>query len=125
MAGKKEGAQRVLDAKASAMKVQQRLVPAAMGIVLIGIVVAYFSRWEFGLATVLMCGLLFQYALERMNTIVEASIANGLKDMGWDADTELDDQTLEKNPEHRKPLGDGHEQQSPDRGFLRSRASES
>ena len=96
MAGKKEGAQRVLDAKASAMKVQQRLVPAAMGIVLIGIVMAYLSRWEFGLATVLMCGLLFQYALERMNTIVEASIANGLKDMGWDADTELDDQTLEK-----------------------------
>lgn len=96
MAGKKEGAQRVLDAKASAMKVQQRLVPAGMGIVLIGIVVAYLSRWEFGLATVLMCGLLFQYALERMNTIVEASIANGLKDMGWDADTELDDQTLEK-----------------------------
>ena len=96
MAGKKEGAQRVLDAKASAMKVQQRLVPAAMGIVLIGIVVAYLSRWEFGLATVLMCGLLFQYALERMNTIVEASIANGLKDMGWEADTELDDQTLQK-----------------------------
>lgn len=96
MAGKKEGAQRVLDAKASAMKVQQRLVPAGMGIVLIGIVVGYLSRWEFGLATVLMCGLLFQYALERMNTIVEASIANGLKDMGWDADTELDDQTLEK-----------------------------
>ncbi len=96
MAGKKEGAQRVLDAKASAMKVQQRLVPAALGIVLIGIVVAYLSRWEFGLATVLMCGLLFQYALERMNTIVEASIANGLKDMGWDADTELDDQTLQK-----------------------------
>ena len=96
MAGKKEGAQRILDAKASAMKVQQRLIPAGVGIVLIGVVVAYLSRWEFGLATVLMCGLLFQYALERMNTIVEASIANGLKDMGWDADTELDDQTMEK-----------------------------
>ncbi|MBH35163.1 MAG: hypothetical protein CMB74_06935 [Euryarchaeota archaeon] len=96
MAGKKEGAQRILDAKASAMKVQQRLIPAGLGIVLIGVVVAYLSRWEFGLATVLMCGLLFQYALERMNTIVEASIANGLKDMGWDADTELDDQTMEK-----------------------------
>jgi len=96
MAGKKEGAQRILDAKASAMKVQQRLIPVAMALVVIGIVVAYLSRWEFGLATVLLCGLLFQYALERMNTIVEASIANGLKDMGWDADTELDDQTLEK-----------------------------
>ena len=96
MAGKKEGAQRILDAKASAMKVQQRLIPAGLAIVLIGVVVAYLSRWEFGLATVLMCGLLFQYALERMNTIVEASIANGLKDMGWDAETELDDQTMEK-----------------------------
>lgn len=96
MAGKKEGAQRILDAKASALKVQQRLIPAGLGIVLIGVVVAYLSRWEFGLATVLMCGLLFQYALERMNTIVEASIANGLKDMGWDAETELDDQTMEK-----------------------------
>lgn len=96
MAGKKEGAQRILDAKASALKVQQRLIPAGLGIVLIGVVVAYLSRWEFGLATVLMCGLLFQYALERMNTIVEASIANGLKDMGWDAETVLDDQTMEK-----------------------------
>ena len=96
MAGKKEGAQRILDAKASALKVQQRLIPAGLGIVLIGVVVAYLSRWEFGLATVLMCGLLFQYALERMNTIVEASIANGLKDMGWDAETELDDQAMEK-----------------------------
>ena len=96
MAGKKEGAQRILDAKASAMKVQQRLIPAGVGIVLIGVVVAYLSRWEFGLATVLMCGLLFQYAVERMNTIVEASIANGLKDMGWDAETELDEQTMEK-----------------------------
>ena len=96
MAGKKEGAQRILDAKASAMKVQQRLIPAGLGIVLIGVVVAYVSRWEFGLATVLMCGLLFQYAVERMNTIVEASIANGLKDMGWDAETEIDDQTMEK-----------------------------
>ena len=96
MAGKKEGAQRILDAKASAVKVQQRLIPAGVGIVLIGVVVAYLTRWEFGLATVLMCGLLFQYAVERMNTIVEASIANGLKDMGWDAETELDEQTMEK-----------------------------
>lgn len=78
------------------MKVQRRLIPAGLGIVLIGVVIAYLTQWEFGLATVLMCGLLFQYALERMNTIVEASIANGLKDMGWDAETELDDQTMEK-----------------------------
>ena len=96
MAGKKEGAQRILDAHASAAKVNRRLVPSGIGIVLIGVVVGALTRWEFGLATVLMCGLLFQYAVERMNTIVEASIANGLKDMGWDAETELNEETLEK-----------------------------
>ena len=43
-----------------------------------------------------MCGLLFQYAVERMTTILDAGVINGLKDMGWDVDTELDEATLEK-----------------------------
>ena len=94
MGSKKEGAQRVLDAHASSLKVKGRLVPVAVGILAIGLVVAYLTRWEFGLATVLMCGLLFQYAVERMNTLLEASIANGLKDMGWEQPDELDEKTL-------------------------------
>ena len=96
MGSKKEGAQRVLDAHASSSKVKGRLVPVAVGILAIGLVVAYLTRWEFGLATVLMCGLLFQYAVERMNTLLEASIANGLKDMGWEQLDELDEETLSK-----------------------------
>lgn len=96
MAGKKEGAQRVLDAHASRLRVKQRLVPVGVIIVFIGIGVAALTRWEFGLATVLLCGLLFQYAVERMTTILDAGIINGLKDMGWDPETELDEQTLEK-----------------------------
>ena len=96
MGTKKEGAQRVLDAHASSLKVKERLVPVAVGILAIGLVVAYLTRWEFGLATVLMCGLLFQYAVERMNTLLEASIANGLKDMGWEQPDELDEKTLSK-----------------------------
>ena len=96
MGSKKEGAQRVLDAHASSLKVKGRLVPVAVGILAIGLVVAYLTRWEFGLATVLMCGLLFQYAVERMNTLLEASIANGLKDMGWEQPDELDEKTLSK-----------------------------
>ena len=97
MGSKKEGAQRVLDAHASSLKVKGRLVPVAVGILAIGLVVAYLTRWEFGLATVLMCGLLFQYAVERMNTLLEASIANGLKDMGWEQPDELDEKTLSKS----------------------------
>lgn len=96
MGSKKEGAQRVLDAHASRMKVKQRLLPVALVILFIGIGVAALTRWEFGLATVLLCGLLFQYAVERMTTILDAGVINGLKEMGWDIDTELDESTLEK-----------------------------
>ncbi|MFZ8907257.1 MAG: hypothetical protein ACO2Y2_07985 [Poseidonia sp.] len=96
MGSKKEGAQRVLDAHASRMKVKQRLLPVALMILFIGIGVAALTRWEFGLATVLLCGLLFQYAVERMTTILDAGVINGLKEMGWDVDTELDEPTLEK-----------------------------
>ena len=96
MGSKKEGAQRVLDAHASSSKVKGRLVPVAVGILAIGLVVASLTRWEFGLATVLMCGLLFQYAVERMNALLKASIANGLKAMGWEQLDELDEETLSK-----------------------------
>lgn len=96
MGSKREGAQRVLDAHASRLKVNQRLLPVAVVILLIGIGVAVLTRWEFGLATVLLCGLLLQYAVERMTTILDAGVINGLKDMGWDVETELDEATLEK-----------------------------
>ena len=96
MGSKKEGAQRVLDAHASRLKVKQRLLPVAVVVLLIGIAVAARTRWEFGLATVLLCGLLFQYAVERMTTILDAGVINGLKEMGWDVDTKLDDATLAK-----------------------------
>ena len=96
MGSKREGAQRVLDAHASRLKVNQRLLPVAVVILLIGIGVAVLTRWEFGLATVLLCGLLLQYAVESMTTILDAGVINGLKDMGWDVETELDEATLEK-----------------------------
>ena len=94
MATKKEGAQRILDAHASSKTVRRRLLPVAIGIVLVGGGVTALTSWHFGLATVLVCGLLMQYAVERMNTILEASVASGLKAMGWDADTTLDEDCL-------------------------------
>ena len=96
MGSKKEGAQRILDAQASSRRVKNRLLPVAAAILVVGLVVAYLSRWEFGLATVLICGLLLQYAVERMNTLLAASIANGLKDMGWEHPGEFDEETLKK-----------------------------
>lgn len=93
---KREGAQRILDAHASLQKVRGRTAFGVVVIVLISVAVTVLTSWHFGLATALMCGLLLQYAIERMNVIIRASIANGLKDMGWDVDTELDEAALEK-----------------------------
>jgi hypothetical protein len=93
---KREGAVRILDAQASRSKLKGRIVAGATVIVVASLGVGVLTRWEFGLATLLMCGMLFQYAMERMNTLLEASEINGLKAMGWDADTELNEQTLEK-----------------------------
>ena len=94
MATKKEGAQRILDAHASSKTVRRRLLPVAIVIVLVGGGVTALTSWDFGLATVLLCGLLMQYAVERMNAILEASVATGIRDMGWDADTALTEETL-------------------------------
>jgi hypothetical protein len=44
MGSKKEGAQRVLDAHASSSKVKGRLVPVAVGILAIGLLVAYLKE---------------------------------------------------------------------------------
>ena len=92
--GKREGAQRILDALATKEKMKTRVLLAGGVILLATVGVAYASRWEFALATLLMCGMLLQYAVERMNTIVDAGVANGLKTMGWEATTELTEETL-------------------------------
>jgi|GEM_PF-545942 hypothetical protein len=92
--GKRDGAQRVLDALATKQKMKARVLLAGIVILLVTVGVAYSSRWEFALATLLMCSMLLQYAVERMNTIVDAGVANGLKTMGWEATTELTEETL-------------------------------
>ena len=93
---KREGAQRILDAKASAEKLRFRIAMVCVAILAIGIVIGVLTLWHFGVATVLVCGLLLQYAVERMSTIIDASMAKGLKAMGWDQKTTIDEQSLEK-----------------------------
>ena len=93
---KREGALRILDARASAQKLRIRVLVGSITIGLAGLGVGVLTRWEFGLATVLLSGLLFQYAVERMNTIVQANIANGLNALGWDRETHLSVEKIEK-----------------------------
>ncbi|MDP6199164.1 MAG: hypothetical protein QF531_00190 [Candidatus Poseidonia sp.] len=98
MAGmsKREGAQRILDARASSAKLRGRIVGGTIAIAIVAIAVGVLTSWHFGLATALLCGLLLQFAIERMGTIIEANIANGLKAMGWNETSELDDESMEK-----------------------------
>ena len=94
--GKREGAQRILDARASSTKLRGRIVTGSIAIAIIAIGVGALTSWHFGLATALLCGLLLQFAIERMGTIIEANIANGLKAMGWNETSELDEESMEK-----------------------------
>ena len=91
---KREGAQRVLDAHRSRANLQRRLIFGVVGATVISGGILALTRWEFALAAMLIFGLLIQFAHERMSTILDAHHLNGLKDLGWDPETTLDETTL-------------------------------
>ncbi len=93
---KREAAQRVLDAEQTAALIPQRMIIGGVVALLLAGAIFYLTRWEFGLAALLIFGLLLQFAAERMGAIIDASRANGLKDLGWDIETELTDEAMEK-----------------------------
>ena len=69
MATKKEGAQRLLDSLDSAVRIKQRLWLAIAQGVIISVTVAWFTRWQFGVAASLVFVLLIQLAFERMSKV--------------------------------------------------------
>ena len=93
---KKEGARRILDAQVSNSRMKNRATVA--GIVGIGLAlgITFLTRWQFGLAALLVFGLLMQFSLERMGTSIHSSQVQGLKALGWKEDTELDDACMER-----------------------------
>ena len=95
-ATKREAAQRVLDAEKTAALIPQRIIIGGVVSLLLAGAIFYLTRWEFGLAALLVFGLLLQFAAERMGVIIDASRANGLKDLGWDTETELTEEVIEK-----------------------------
>ena len=46
--------------------------------------IVWLTRWEFGVAALLLFGLLLQFAHERMTVILDAHALTGLKALGWD-----------------------------------------
>jgi len=84
MVTKKEGAQRLLDSLRSKQKLRGRLGFAVAQGLILSLLIGYFTeQWRFGLAALLVFGLLIQFAFERMKTSIEASKLSALNDLGW------------------------------------------
>ena len=96
MATKKEGAQRLLDSLDSAVRIKQRLWLAIAQGVIISVTVAWFTRWQFGVAASLVFVLLIQLAFERMSNSIAASKLQALNDLGWSTEADSDEQLREK-----------------------------
>ena len=92
MATKKEGAKRLLDTLDSKDKLQNRLRFAISQGVLLSVLIGYFTeQWRFGLAALLLFGLLIQFSFERMKNSIEVSQIQAIADLGW-KDTSLSDE---------------------------------
>ena len=83
MATKKEGAKRLLDTFDSAEKLKKRLGFALGQGLVVSLLIGYFTKqWRFGLAALLVFGLLVQFAFERMKNSIEASRLEAFAQLG-------------------------------------------
>ena len=80
---KKEAAQLCLDALQSEDKLKRNVIIVAINIVIIAGLIAIITSWHFGLAMVLICGLLGQFAHERMENSIEARKLLAIKSLNW------------------------------------------
>ncbi|HJM54765.1 MAG TPA: hypothetical protein QGI72_00810 [Poseidonia sp.] len=93
---KKEGARRILDAQASLARMKNRAIAAGIVGLILAVAITVLTRWQFGLASVLLFGLLMQFSLERMGMSIRSSQLQGLKALGWKEDTVLDEACMER-----------------------------
>ncbi|MCH1423126.1 MAG: hypothetical protein L7U62_06525 [Candidatus Poseidoniaceae archaeon] len=97
MATKKESAQRLRDSLESKGKLRTRFVfSVGMGAVFSIIIWILTRQWQFGIASLLVIGLLIQFASERMSNSIEASRVQALSDLGWKEDTLSDEEYLHR-----------------------------
>ncbi len=93
MTTKKEGAKRLLDTLVSKEKLQKRLGFALGQGLVLSLLIGYFTeQWRFGLAALLLFGLLIQFSFERMKNSIEASRLQAISDLGWKDDSLSDEE---------------------------------
>ena len=90
---KKQAAQLCIDALNSEQKLKQRVLLVAVNIVIISVIITFLTSWYFGLACLLICGLLSQFAHERMDNSIQARKLLAIKSLKWEK-TELENPDL-------------------------------
>jgi hypothetical protein len=90
---KKHAAQLCIDAIDSERKLKQKVVIVVVNIVVISVAISLITSWYFGLSCLLICGLLGQFAHERMDNSIQARKILAMKSLNWQQ-SELDNQDL-------------------------------
>ena len=90
---KKQAAQLCIDAINSELKLKRKVIIATVNIVIISGIITYLTSWYFGLACLLICGLLGQFAHERMDNSIQSRKLLAMKSLNWqtsELENELD-----------------------------------
>ena len=90
---KKQAAQLCIDALNSEEKLKQKVILVGVNIVIISGLITFLTSWYFGLACLLICGLLGQFAHERMDNSIQARKILAMKSLKWEQ-TELENPDL-------------------------------
>ena len=90
---KKQAAQLCIDAINSERKLKQKVVIVVVNIVVISVAISLITSWYFGLSCLLICGLLGQFAHERMDNSIQARKILAMKSLNWQQ-SELNNQDL-------------------------------
>jgi len=90
---KKQAAQLCIDALNSEEKLKQKAILVGVNIVIISGAITFLTSWYFGLACLLICGLLGQFAHERMDNSIQARKILAMKSLKWEQ-TELENPDL-------------------------------
>ena len=93
---KKQAAQLCLDAIDSEHKLKQKVIIVVVNIIVISIVITFLTSWYFGLACLLICALLGQFAHERMDNSIQARKILAMKSLNW-PQSELENPDLGAN----------------------------
>tara|TARA_B100001287_G_C22589822_1_gene485040 strand:+ start:629 stop:946 length:318 start_codon:yes stop_codon:yes gene_type:complete len=80
---RKQAAQRLIDTFESEKRMKFRVIFASIQAFIISMIIGFLTSWHFGLAALLLMGLLIQFAFDRMSNSVKASKLTAINALRW------------------------------------------